>query len=280
MQSELVRRVLSAIVLVFLALGLTWYSPTSFAMLVLLGAILLSWEWGEMTRQPNAETDRTPHLAIDVLTIVYGVMMLALVIALLWRANDYLFLIIALAIITAFYFSTRREKDKNHALWDLGGLLYIGLPLIALVMLRQNFMEGLWLILFLFVTVWSVDIGAYFFGRSIGGPKLAPVISPKKTWSGFIGGVVTGAVLALVFSLSYGELKVSGGLLFVIALILGITAQIGDLLESVIKRHFGIKDSSQLIPGHGGLFDRVDGLILASLVLLIIRLLMGGPLWQ
>jgi phosphatidate cytidylyltransferase len=129
-------------------------------------------------------------------------------------------------------------------------------------------------LLFLFATVWATDIFAYLTGRGIGGPLLAPRFSPKKTWAGALGGLAGGVVAGSVVAYaSAGTHPVVGG---VLALVLSIAAQGGDLLESAVKRRFGAKDASALIPGHGGVMDRVDGLLLAALVAVLIGALRFG----
>ena len=150
---------------------------------------------------------------------------------------------------------------KGRALALLAGFGYAGLATAALAALRADPANGRIALLFLLVVVWSSDIGAYAAGRLIGGRRLAPAISPGKTWSGAVGGLVA-AVLG-------GE-AVAGGdgpaMVAIVALILGMASQLGDLLESAVKRHFGVKDTGRLIPGHGGLLDRLDGLMAAALV--------------
>ena len=133
---------------------------------------------------------------------------------------------------------------------------------------------GLIAILFLFAVVWATDILAYFVGRSVGGPKLAPSISPGKTQSGAAGGAVGGVVAGVILAAAAG---LSGlGQLAVIALVLSILAQAGDLFESWVKRQHGVKDSSAIIPGHGGVMDRIDGLVAAAFALYILGTLSGG----
>ena len=128
--------------------------------------------------------------------------------------------------------------------------------------------------IFLFAVVWASDIVAYFIGRTIGGPKLAPQISPKKTWSGAVGGVVAAIAVAMVFA---QPLTLTSGLaLGSIAVMLSVVAQAGDLFESALKRRFGAKDSGHLIPGHGGLMDRLDGFVTAAAVATLIGLARGG----
>jgi len=153
---------------------------------------------------------------------------------------------------------------KNKLLWLVFGAVYIVLPCMALIEIRNDTVAGFETMVWLFVVVWSMDTGGYAFGVTIGGPKLAPRISPNKTWAGLIGGGVTSAVTGTAISYYLGFEH-----LFFICIVsagVGILSQVGDLIESALKRHFGVKDSGNLIPGHGGVFDRVDGLMFAALV--------------
>ena len=147
--------------------------------------------------------------------------------------------------------------------WSAFGVLYLGLPCLLLVLFRADQAYGAAVIFFLFLVVWSADIAAYFTGRSLGGPKLAPRISPGKTWSGFAGGIAVPALLSFGYALWLGG--TSAGILSLTGAALALSSQIGDLAESAIKRNFHVKDAGSLLPGHGGLFDRVDGLIGAAL---------------
>ncbi len=156
--------------------------------------------------------------------------------------------------------------------WSAIGILYISLPCAALVWLRAT--DGPETLLWLFLVVWVTDIAAYGIGRWIGGPRLAPSVSPGKTWAGAIGGLVAamgaGGVIAVLLDLATPWVLVaaSAGT--------SVVAQLGDLAESKLKRHFGVKDSGQLIPGHGGVLDRVDGLLAATPVVALAVFLSGG----
>jgi len=154
-----------------------------------------------------------------------------------------------------------------------------GLPMLALVALRSDPAYGLAAIIFLLIVVWTTDIGAYFAGRAMGGPKLAPRISPKKTWSGAIGGLVAAVVASALFVwfLLPADLLPDTLLpLILLAAVLSAVSQCGDLLESALKRRFDVKDSSRLIPGHGGLMDRVDALIVAAVAGGLVGVARGG----
>jgi phosphatidate cytidylyltransferase len=164
--------------------------------------------------------------------------------------------------------------QTRFAGWMLAGLIYAGILLLGPVALRRDPEFGFTAILFLFAVVWITDIAAYFTGRALGGPKLWPAVSPKKTWSGAIGGVL-GAVVAGLAVVKLMGLGIAP-MLVIVAAGLSIVSQGGDLLESSIKRHFGAKDASQLIPGHGGLMDRLDGFLTAVLAAVMVGLLRGG----
>jgi phosphatidate cytidylyltransferase len=158
--------------------------------------------------------------------------------------------------------------------WGMGfGVLYAGLPAIALVLIRADAHLGIATILWLLVLVWASDTGGYIFGRWIGGPKLAPRISPKKTWAGFAGGVA----VAIVASWAVDHFAIPEASIPIwLAALLSVVSQGGDLGESAFKRRFGAKDSSRLIPGHGGLMDRIDGLISVAVVAALIGFARGG----
>jgi len=160
-----------------------------------------------------------------------------------------------------------RERPAS-ALWYGAGAAYLGAACLAFLWLRADFDRAL--VLWLIAVVWATDIGAYLVGRRIGGPKMAPSISPGKTWSGLAGGVAAAAATGLVTALILGQGRVVP--LVAASMVLALVAQVGDLFESSLKRRFDAKDSGNLIPGHGGVLDRVDGILAAVLAL-------GGALW-
>jgi phosphatidate cytidylyltransferase len=163
---------------------------------------------------------------------------------------------------------------RGAGFWVVAGIPYAGMVGLAPDILRTDIDLGFVAILFLFAVVWSTDIAAYFAGRAVGGPKLAPRLSPKKTWSGCIGGAVGAVAVAPLV------VQISGiGSLFAVAVLafaLSVSAQAGDLFESALKRRFGAKDSSNLIPGHGGLMDRLDSFVAAAVLACIIGVVRGG----
>jgi phosphatidate cytidylyltransferase len=253
--SELPARIAAALVMMALALGAVWAGRIWFMLFWLIAMALVNWEWqglvdgagrGWRVLLGNAT------LAIAAVLASEGQALRAVVVALIGAA---------LATI-----------GGGRRAWFPAGLLYAGAPLIAVCVLRSSDEFGARAILWLFALVWGVDVMAYFGGRLIGGPKLWPRVSPGKTWSGFVVGIVCGAAIALLLAPDGGA-KPS---LFALGLIGGAIAQGGDLLESAIKRRFGVKDSSHLIPGHGGVMDRLDGFIAAATFAALFGAARGG----
>jgi phosphatidate cytidylyltransferase len=248
--------VLSAVVLAAITLGAVVASPWSFLALVAIGGGLLAWEWGSLTRGTGFDgTALIEAVAVTAVSVFVA----------LGRPDLVLFILGAAAVTIAFSGSSR-----ERAAWALGGLAYIAFPAWALVWLHSDPSLGVAAVLYVLVVTWTTDTASYVGGRSLGGPKLVPRISPKKTWSGFIIGTLTPALVGYAFALLLGG--TSPWRLALVSIGLALACQIGDLLESAIKRHFGAKDMSQLIPGHGGLFDRIDSLLLAAVVAGLIAL--------
>jgi phosphatidate cytidylyltransferase len=157
--------------------------------------------------------------------------------------------------------------------WSAAGFLYAAAAEIASVLVRLDQAEGFIALIFVLLVVWVTDIGGYVAGRGIGGPKLWPRVSPKKTWAGALGGFAGSLAIAACFAvLGLGKPLP----LLVLAAILSIASQLGDLFESAVKRHFGVKDSSHIIPGHGGLMDRLDGFVAAIVLAAGFGILRGG----
>ena len=256
---KLLQRVISAAVLAAVALGALFVSPWSFLVLVIVCAGLLLWEWGSAPRGNG----------FDGTTLLQTISVLALVVFVGFDRFDLGFVVLgaAAAVIAA----SGRGQGEGWNLFALGGLAYIALPAAALIWLRSDPKFGLAAVLFLLIVAWTTDTASFVGGRVIGGPKLAPNVSPKKTWSGFFVGTLTPVFVGYAFALHVGD--TSPWALALIALILALACQMGDLLESAVKRNLGIKDMSQLIPGHGGLFDRIDSLLLAAVVAALIALL-------
>jgi phosphatidate cytidylyltransferase len=244
--SELWPRVASAVVLAGAALTVTWLGGAWFAAFWLLAAVAILWEWLNLVGGPG-------RLALFGL----GAAALALAAALAGRAAPPLaVLLVLLAALAAAVLS-----PTGRRLWRGAGILYAGAAIVPIVALRNSASYGVESVLWLFAVVWATDSMAFIGGRLIGGPKLWPRISPSKTWSGFTVGIVSGALAGLAI-----VRPAPAGLPFILCLGLASAAiaQAGDLAESSVKRHFGVKDSSQIIPGHGGVMDRLDGFLAAS----------------
>lgn len=250
-------RVASAAVMALVAFSLLYAGPMPFTALVLIAAVVMSWEWGTVVRG---------DAGIDAILIVHVVVVAAAVILAGggYAALALIGLIAGTLVVGALRFG---ETARLSAV----GVLYTGMPAVALIELRAGEEPyGFLAVLFVLLSVIATDTLAYFAGRSIGGPKLWPSVSPNKTWSGFIGGITGAAVVGLVFA---GRLTgASPTRLAMVALLLGIVAQGGDLAESALKRGFGVKDASNLLPGHGGLMDRLDGIVAAAIAAVLIGL--------
>lgn len=256
---ELVLRVCSALVLAPLAIATAYLGGWLFAAFWAAAAIGIFCEWLWLVTQSN------PHgVLVTGIACIAG----AAAIAAAGHVPASIVLLLACTLCQlALAPQTRR-------LWVAAGLLYAGSIAIAPILLRSDPAIGFLSIILLFAIVWSTDIMAYFLGRAIGGPKLMPRVSPKKTWSGALSGTAAAIVSALVVAVAGG---LAGTLpLAVLACVLSVSAQAGDLIESALKRKFGAKDSSKLIPGHGGLMDRLDGFAAASFLAALIGVVRGG----
>ena len=193
------------------------------------------------------------ELAIRSIT---GIAMIAVALAAVF-IGGYAFALLAAFVATAVFYEWTKLSKGWGAGWYLGGAAYALAAALSLLWIRDRGDNGVALVLWVFIVVWSTDIGAYFTGRAIGGPKLAPAISPGKTWAGFYGGIAIATLCA-------GAWAVLEGLPLVVLLLAPLFAaasQGGDLFESWMKRRAGVKDSGRWLPGHGGVFDRVDGLL-------------------
>lgn len=248
MSRELQLRIVSAIVMIVLVLSATWFGGLAFKAVAAAIGLLIYYEWSTITRLAEGSLRANAFgwlsMALISLNMLFG------------QAELTVPLFAGLVITSAIPSLLRRVSW-----WQPGGLFYAGLSTISLSAIRGEDSLGFIAMLFVFVVVWATDILAYFVGRAIGGPKLAPRISPGKTWSGAIGGTVSGVAGGLLVAMAH--FQDVGLWVVLVALALSIASQIGDLFESFIKRRFGVKDSSKLIPGHGGVMDRVDGLVFA-----------------
>jgi phosphatidate cytidylyltransferase len=264
MQKELQLRIVSGIVLAAVTLGATWAGGTVFQLLSVAIALLVYHEWSTIIRLGERDFQGN----------AFGWLSQAVIAALILFDNAQLALLAlaAFAVVGAIWVALR-----SGSWWLPGGIVYAGLTGISLSAIRGDSDIGLVAMIFIFAVVWGTDILAYFIGRAIGGPKLAPRISPGKTWSGAIGGAVSGVIAGVVVFLSH--FSMDDVRIPLLALAVSVASQIGDLFESYIKRRFGVKDSSRLIPGHGGVMDRVDGLVFAcfaALLFVLVQVMAAG----
>lgn len=242
--------ILGAVATLALYLGTSW-----FAVFVTAIALVVAWEWGRIVRDGAIDT---PYF-IHAFSIVAAA--IAIVSGSLWLAVGVLAVAAAAAVATQF---------GKAASLSAVGVFYTGLPSIALLWLRSDEPYGFQAVMFIVCAVVATDVAAYVSGRLIGGAKLWPAVSPKKTWAGLIGGIAASGLTGVLFAVfgSGVSLLWLGGL----GLVLGAVAQIGDLGESALKRHFGVKDASGLLPGHGGFMDRMDGVVAAAILAALIGL--------
>ncbi len=233
-----------------MAIAAVWAGGLAFTALVMAAVLLMSAEWSVM--HGVARGFRLASLAGLAFTAA---------IFLQYGAADALIVLAAAAGLLGLFV---RGYDRQRAFWIAAGLLYCGLPMIALLWLRP-ILHGVELVAFILAIVWTTDIAAFFGGRMIGGPKLAPSISPNKTWAGVASGVVAATLVATAVAV---QVQVPGGPTITAVALAGFALAIvaigGDLFESWLKRRAGVKDSGNLLPGHGGVMDRIDGLVPAA----------------
>lgn len=256
--TDFLPRLGSALILAPAVLLLLVWGGWPFTLLILATAVAILWEWLTMT----AARPRVGLLVVGGGTLAAGALMLAI------RPPS---AAIGLVLLGMVAMTLVARGGRQLRPWSPAGLFYASAFLVPVLVLRADEMLGLLAVLWLLAVVWSTDIAAYFCGRLLGGPKLWPRVSPNKTWSGAIGGTLFGT-LAGVLTLSVAGVS---SLWFAapVALVASIVSQGGDLFESAMKRHFGVKDSSRLIPGHGGLMDRLDGFIAAAAFALLVGIL-------
>ena len=249
--ADLPARLASGVVMIVAALTTTKWGGEYFVVFWLAASIAVIWEWQSMIGGAR----------LSVRWIIGAVF---LVLACLLVKNLAPLSALALLVFGAGVLALLAEKGKR--LWSAFGVFYAGGLLIAVLVLRLSLLWGYEALLWLFAIVWCTDIMAYFAGRLIGGPKLWPAVSPSKTWSGFLVGTLCAAGAGwLIVQLWLTPVEMSSLALLAMGWATGIIAQGGDLAESSMKRHFGVKDSSQLIPGHGGFMDRLDGFTVAAI---------------
>ncbi|MCF2523790.1 phosphatidate cytidylyltransferase [Bradyrhizobium sp. G127] len=255
--SNLFLRVVAAMVLAPLTIGIAWIGGWPWICLVTAAGALLYAEWLMIV---GASRNRFLVAAGVSALVIAGLPMVA------GRTDVAVAILVAGTAVVAIFASKQR-------LWVAGGMVYAAAAVIASILVRLDAEAGFLALMFVLLVVWVTDIGGYFAGRGIGGPKLWPRVSPKKTWAGAIGGLVLSLAVAAAFALlGYGRMLP----LLLLGTMLSVVSQLGDLFESAIKRQFGVKDSSHIIPGHGGLMDRLDGFVAAIVFAAFIGFLRGG----
>lgn len=268
--SELAARVLSSLALAGLALLSAWFGGLVLIVVWLVAAIAVLREWLGLICVPR-----------NVLTAFWIFGSASLILSAF--SNQFFgfdsYLMIIPAAIGSVVLGVFARFRGAPSLWTAAGPLYSAIVVLAPLWLREREPDGLVALLWLFLVVWISDIGAFFTGRRIGGPKLWPAVSPKKTWSGLFGGLFFGTLLASGFVLLdrmvVGPVFVGGVVLFALTLATSLVSELGDLFELAMKRHFGAKDSGHIIPGHGGIMDRLDSFVSAGLFAVIMLDLFG-----
>lgn len=253
-KSDLATRSVVGGLLAIAAIGVLWLGgAVLWGLLVIVSCIALI-EWGGLVRAHRA------RLGIGLLVLLVG---MSYALPMLWGTDR---ATLALLLIAAMAMAMFPKAALTAA-----GVGYIGTAAISILYLREQPL-GFALTLWTLAIVWATDIGAYFAGRAIGGPKLAPAISPNKTWAGLIGGMVAAAIVGASIA-QFGHLPTRA---LWLAPFLAVAAQAGDLVESGMKRHVGVKDSGKILPGHGGLLDRIDGML--PVAILVAALVANGSL--
>lgn len=251
--------VLGPLAITAMVLGWPWFD-----LMVGFCAAVLAWEWSRVC------CGRTGVYGLGLMGLMAGAAVLVEP-AQAWA--------LALPLLGGLGGAYRVKAAQRRPLWLAAGSLYIGIPVVCLVWVRLD--AGWETVLWLFLVVWTTDSLAFVFGRLIGGARLWPAVSPNKTWAGFLGGVVSAGAFGLLAAWALGAPLATGVAVInvgLLALLLGVVSQGGDLIESAFKRRFRVKDSSDLIPGHGGLLDRVDGLMAATPVLALAIIVKDGGL--
>ncbi|QQO22077.1 phosphatidate cytidylyltransferase [Bradyrhizobium diazoefficiens] len=254
--SNLVMRALAALVLAPLAIALAYAGGWLWALLVTLVSIGLFAEWLMVVGASSVALTGAGTIVIAMMgaAVAFGALKTSVITGLVGGA-----------MVTLI--------ARGKFVWAATGFAYAAAALLASILLRKDLVNGFAALMFVLLVVWATDIGGYFAGRSIGGPKLWPRVSPKKTWAGALGGFVASLAVAAGFA-ACGIGKTVP--LLLVSATLSVVSQAGDLFESAVKRRFGVKDSSHLIPGHGGLLDRLDGFVAAVLTAWIIGFLRHG----
>jgi phosphatidate cytidylyltransferase len=245
-------RIASAVALAPLPLAAIWFGGAWLMSLTALAGAAMAWEWGRLCRGEVGRRFAPGAVEITLVAVVVAPVLIS--------ASGAARVAIPVAVIgAAVIFAMALQRPGRAPLLTGLGALWIAIPCVSFLWLARAEHGGREILLWLLAVVWATDIGAYAIGRSIGGPRLAPRWSPRKTWAGFVGGMISAALAGGAAAMTLRVLPLLP--LVLVSSGLAIVAQFGDLAESLAKRRFGVKDSGRLIPGHGGLLDRLDGLL-------------------
>lgn len=277
--TNLQKRLLSAAILLPLVVADIYLGHPYFDLLVAAFAGVMAWEWTRICARRRNPADSAPAARLastkwllpslfaigGAVAAVLGAGFVTIPGSIEWQ------ILCAAALLSG---AAAWPHHRNRALWFVAGTFYVTLPALALLGLRADPDLGREMLLWTIALVVAADTGGYIAGRSIGGPKLAPRISPNKTWAGLAGAVAGAALVGLLTAIALNHTNV--WMLTLLSAGLGAIEQVGDLVESAFKRHFGVKDTSHIIPGHGGVLDRVDGLLAVAVAVLVINEWTGG----
>ena len=261
-KSNLLMRIISALVMLPIAIYIILNGGLLYFVLVSLLTVLILFEWNGICENKS----------LSVVFLMQAICSILLMLQVTW-GSPYIFLSALSSLVTIIAAAYLVNAKIG---WAVLGFIYAIVPSISFLLLYED--AGGEVVLWMMIVIWSMDIGAYFAGKNIGGPKMSPKISPNKTWSGLIGGTITAMVMGFLYAYFVKDYNIqlfeSATILLILSGLFAILSQIGDLAESALKRKFGVKDSGALIPGHGGIMDRVDGvLFVAPAVVLVVYLL-------
>jgi phosphatidate cytidylyltransferase len=254
-------RIISAAILMPVIILAVYLGGIAYGAVLVFALVIGLYEWLRLV---------SPAMRTRTIAFACAILMIVLTIGILFSISC---AAVIGAVLTLVLFLLARRNEDHHA-----GLIALSIPYmagsgLALLYLRDAPGYGAALVFYLLLTVWGTDVGAYIAGRSIGGPKLAPSISPSKTWAGLLGGMVLATVFGYFSAVALGAQQPSLSLLF--SPLLAVIAQAGDLFESYFKRRSGVKESGDIIPGHGGILDRIDGLVFAGIALALFQATLG-----
>jgi phosphatidate cytidylyltransferase len=276
--SNLQIRLISAAVLLPVVTAAIYFGHPYFTVLIALFAAAMAWEWTTIVAHEGAsgQTSPEPTPAAPVWWAFSLVSVVTAALTVLYAGFGGSAAIVSIEIVVGMIALgiAGAVINRPRAIWFMVGILYVAVPAVALIAIRADPTFGRATLIWIIALVVAADTGGYIAGRSIGGPKLVPRISPNKTWAGLAGAVVGAALVGLftAFMLNHTNVWV----LALLSAALGVVEQAGDLVESAFKRHFGVKDTSHIIPGHGGVLDRVDGLLAVAVAVLVINEWAGG----